>query len=90
LVIFHNCHTMTRALKELQADGWTLTADLLASFSPFRTHHLNRFGLYDLQDREPAPVDFGIRFHSTTASVLSATAVAEDEEPQGSAASAAT
>jgi hypothetical protein len=31
-------------------------------FSPFRTHHLNRSGLYDLKDREPAPVDYGIRF----------------------------
>jgi hypothetical protein len=62
LVIFHNCHTMTQALKELEADGWTLTPELLAMFSPFRSHHLNRFGLYDLKDREPAPVDYGIRF----------------------------
>jgi len=62
LVIFHNCHTITQALKNLEAEGWTLTPELLASFSPFRTHHLNRFGLYDLKEREPAPVDYGIRF----------------------------
>lgn len=62
LVIFHNCHTITQALKELEADGWALTPELLGMFSPFRTHHLNRFGLYDLKDREPLPVDYAIRF----------------------------
>jgi len=62
LVIFHNCHTITLALKELEKEGMRLTPELLAGFSPFRTHHLNRFGLYDLKDREPDPVDYGIRF----------------------------
>jgi TnpA family transposase len=62
LVIFHNCHTMTLALKELEAEGWSLTPELLAAFSPFRTHHLNRFGLYELKDLVPMPVDYGIKF----------------------------
>lgn len=62
LVIFHNCHTMTLALKDLEQDGFRLTPELLAAFSPFRTHHLNRFGLYEMKDRTPAPVDYGIRF----------------------------
>jgi len=31
------------------------------------THcHLNRFGQYDLQDREPDPLDYGIRFSTGT------------------------
>lgn len=62
LVIFHNCHTMTRALKELEAEGMVLTPELLAALSPYRTHHINRFGLYEIHDREPAPVDYGVIF----------------------------
>ena len=62
LVIFHNCHTMTRALKELEAEGVVLTPELLAALSPYRTHHINRFGIYEVRDREPAPVDYGVIF----------------------------
>ncbi len=53
---------MMLALKELEAAGWKLTPELLAAFSPFRTHHLNRFGLYELKDVVPMPVDYGIKF----------------------------
>jgi hypothetical protein len=66
LVIFHNCHTMTLALKELEAAGWKLTPEPLAAFSPFRTHHLNRFGLYELKDLMPMPVGYGIKFDIRT------------------------
>lgn len=62
LVIFHNCHTMTQALKELEAEGIMLTPELLAALSPYRTHHINRFGMYEVHDREPAPVDYGVIF----------------------------
>ena len=62
LVIFHNCHTMTQALKELEAEGIVLTPELLAALSPYRTHHINRFGMYEVHDREPAPVDYGVIF----------------------------
>lgn len=62
LLIFHNCHTMTRALKELEAEGIVLTPELLAALSPYRTHHINRFGMYEVHDREPAPVDYGVIF----------------------------
>lgn len=48
--------------EELEAEGWKLTPELLAAFSPFRTHHLNRFGLYELKDVMPMPVDYGIKF----------------------------
>jgi TnpA family transposase len=44
LVIFHNCLTMTLASKELEAEGWKLTPELLAAFSPFRTHHSTASG----------------------------------------------
>jgi hypothetical protein len=35
---------------------------LLAALSPYRTHHINRFGMYEVHDREPAPVDYGVIF----------------------------
>ena len=62
LVIFHNCHTITQALKELEAEGMKLTLELIAGFSPYRTSHLNRFGLFDLKERYPLPIDYGIMF----------------------------
>ena len=62
LVIFHNFQTITQALKELEAEGMTLTPELLAGFSPYRTSHLNRFGLFELKERNPPPVNYGIRF----------------------------
>jgi TnpA family transposase len=39
LVIFHNCHSITQALKELEAEGMKLTPELIAGFSPYRTSH---------------------------------------------------
>jgi hypothetical protein len=53
---------MTRALKELEAEGVELTQELLAALSPYRTHHINRFGIYEVRDREPAPVDYAVIF----------------------------
>lgn len=62
LLIFHNCHTMTKAFKELEAEGMQLTPELLAAFSPYRTHHANRFGMYELRDRKLGPIDYGATF----------------------------
>lgn len=62
LVIFHNCHSITQALKELETEGMKLTPELIAGFSPYRTSHLNRFGLFELKERYPLPVDYGIMF----------------------------
>ena len=63
LLIFHNCHTMTQALKELEAEGMQLTPELLATFSPYRTHHTNRFGMYELRERPLGPIDYGVMFN---------------------------
>ncbi len=62
LMIFHNCHTMTQALKELEAEGMKLTPELAAAFSPYRTHHANRFGTYELRERDLEPIDYGVTF----------------------------
>jgi hypothetical protein len=57
-----NCHSITQALKELEAEGMKLTPELIAGFSPYRTSHLNRFGLFELKERHPLPVDYEIMF----------------------------
>jgi TnpA family transposase len=60
LLVFHNCKTMTEALKELQDEGMTLTPDILRALSPYRQHP-SRFGSYDLKDREAGTVDYDVR-----------------------------
>ena len=60
LLIFHNCHSMTQVLKELQSEGMTITPEILRVLSPFR-QHLNRFGVFELRKREVGPIDYGVR-----------------------------
>ncbi|EGV6907223.1 Tn3 family transposase [Salmonella enterica] len=60
LLIFHNCHSMTQALKELQSEGVEITPEILRTLSPYR-QHLNRFGVFELRERVVAPVDYGIQ-----------------------------
>jgi TnpA family transposase len=62
LMILHNCHTMTQAFKELEAEGMKLTPELAAAFSPYRTHHANRFGMYELRERNLDPIDYSVTF----------------------------
>lgn len=62
LVIFHNCYSMTQALKELEAEGMKLSPELISGLSPYRTSHLNRFGLFELKERNPLPIDYEIFF----------------------------
>jgi hypothetical protein len=60
LVIFHNCHSITQALKELEDEGMKLTPELIAALNPYRTSHLNRFGLFELKEQHPMPIDYGV------------------------------
>lgn len=62
LVILHNVEQMTRVLAELRQDGASISPDVLAGLSPYRTSHINRFGDYTLDlKREVAPIDFSRR-----------------------------
>ncbi len=61
---YFGADTITQALKELQTEGMKLTPELLAGLSPYRTHHLNRFGLYEMKERHPLPVDYGVGFET--------------------------
>jgi TnpA family transposase len=57
LVVFHNVVSMTRVLQKLVDEGYLITPEIIANFSPYRTEHLNRFGSYDVRfDHEPQPV----------------------------------
>jgi len=60
LLIFHNCKSMTEALKELQDDGMVLTPEILRALSPYRQHP-SRFGTYELRDRDTGPIDYGVQ-----------------------------
>ena len=62
LVVFHNVVSMTRIFQELVNEGYTITPEIIANFSPYRTEHLNRFGSYDVRfDQKPPPIIEGLR-----------------------------
>jgi TnpA family transposase len=45
-VIFHTTLDMTMVLRELIAEGWTITTEDLALLSPYLTSRIQRFGVY--------------------------------------------
>ena len=62
MVILHNVEGMTRVLKNLQNEGVEINQELLAGLSPYRTHHINRFGDYTLDlDREIREMNFSTK-----------------------------
>jgi Tn3 transposase DDE domain len=63
LVVFHNVVNMTRVLQELIDEGYPVTPEIIARFSPYKTEHLNRFGHYELHfDQVPRPIIEALRF----------------------------
>lgn len=55
--------SLRRGIKErLEAEGMKLTPELAAAFSPYQTHHANRFGMYELRERDLEPIDYGVTF----------------------------
>lgn len=62
LVVFHNVVSMTRVLQDLVDEGYTITPEIIARLSPYKTDHINRFGNYELRfDRVPAPISEKLR-----------------------------
>ena len=45
-VIFHTAVDMMTVIRQLAAEGWTITAEDLAVLSPYLTAHIQRFGMY--------------------------------------------
>ena len=69
MVILYNVQWMSRNLKELQAKGHPVDADVLEALSPYRRDHINRLGAYllDLQRKVPPldpTIDFDFAFKS--------------------------
>ena len=62
LLIFHNCYTITKALKELEDEGMQLTPELLSALSPYKTHP-NRFGMYALRTRKIDSINYDTTFN---------------------------
>jgi len=69
LLIFHNCKSMTQALKELQDEGLTLTSEILQALSPNRQHP-SRFGRYELRERMVEPVNYDVRLELTNHDIV--------------------
>ena len=55
LVILHNVQNMSLALKDIATEGVEITPELLSGLSPYRRHHINRFGDYRLDMDRPVP-----------------------------------
>ena len=63
LIIFHNVQSMTKAFREIEEEGEIeLTPELLGLFSPYRTNHIGKFGIYEVRDREVADLEYDFRF----------------------------
>jgi hypothetical protein len=52
-----NVIDLTRAVRDLQADGYFVRREDLAQLSPYQTRRLKRFGDYTLSMRSPEPLD---------------------------------
>jgi len=66
MVILYNVQWMSRKLKELQAKGHPVDAEVLKVLSPYRREHINRFGDYLLDLLRPIPplnptIDFAFK-----------------------------
>lgn len=58
LLAFHTLVTMSGALLQMQQEGHPIDLEALATLSPYRTEHINRFGDYVINaNRRPAPLE---------------------------------
>ncbi|HEY0688417.1 MAG TPA: Tn3 family transposase, partial [Kribbella sp.] len=58
LVIFHNALDIMDVVRQLVAEGWTITADQLAALSPYLRSHITRFGAYATDELALIPAAF--------------------------------
>ena len=50
MAIFYNAYYMTLILEELKRDGYEITPEILAELSPYWMSHINRYGLFSLEN----------------------------------------
>ena len=58
LVIFHNALDIMDVVRELVAEGWTITAAEHAALSPYLRAHISRFGAYAIDELTHRPEAF--------------------------------
>lgn len=59
LVILHNVVAMTHVINDLVKQGHKVDTELLRQLGPYRTQHINRFGIYVLNlDRDVPPLNY--------------------------------
>lgn|GEM_PF-1668570 len=62
LVVFYNVVSMTRVLQGLIDEGYSVTPEVIARLSPYKTEHINRFGHYELRfNQMPQPMTEDLR-----------------------------
>lgn len=60
MVTLYNVEKMEGVFEQLIDEGWNITPEILAGFSPYRMSTTNRFGKYNVDlERELAPLNFG-------------------------------
>jgi TnpA family transposase len=58
-LIFHNVFQLSRILEQLVGEGYTVEPEAVAALSPYWTHHVNRFGSYQLNlERQPPTLNY--------------------------------
>ncbi len=62
LIIFHNVVSMTTIIQDLINEGHIITPEILSCLSPYKTNHINRFGIYNLVERIPEPMVKNLNF----------------------------
>jgi TnpA family transposase len=61
MVMTHVVFSMTKAINRLHDDGYKIEEGSLKHFSPYRTSHMNRFGVFELDDgRKPEEPVFNL------------------------------
>lgn len=58
LLILHNVRDMTKVFNDLTEEGFEFDQDWVSDFAPYRTGHINRFGIHTLDlDQNIQPLD---------------------------------
>ena len=59
MITFYNVVKMEEAFDQLTKQGYIITPEVLAEFSPYRQSSINRYGSYEVNEKKKLPpIDF--------------------------------
>lgn len=58
LVVFHNALDISDVVRQLVAEGWSITVDQLGQIAPYLRAHISRFGAYATDELRHRPDPF--------------------------------